>query len=131
MNLTPTGNTGNYFSQQDREARRAEWMETLSLKPIRAMGDHNLKFGSIIARTSNRGEFAARPVNILEEQGRLLRRIEFSGGAPFDLKDLETHFFGQDHWVVSKKLALDLGLRFERQGITETLRFAPRAGLAW
>src|SRR5262249_27186314 len=34
MNLTPTGNTGNYFSWQDREARRAEFMETLSLKPI-------------------------------------------------------------------------------------------------
>ncbi|MGH9855592.1 MAG: TonB-dependent receptor, partial [Blastocatellia bacterium] len=131
MNLTPTGNTGNYFSRQDREARRAEWMETLSLKPIRGVGAHNLKFGSIIARTTNRGEFTARPVNILDEQGALLRRIEFSGGAPFDLADLETHFFGQDHWVITPKLALDLGLRFERQGITETFRLAPRAGLAW
>ena len=82
MNLTPTGNTGNYFSQQDREARRAEWMETLSLKPIQSSswlfgGDHNFKFGAIIARTSNRGEFIARPVNILDDQGTLLRRIEF------------------------------------------------------
>ncbi|MGH9766557.1 MAG: TonB-dependent receptor [Blastocatellia bacterium] len=131
MNLTPTVNTGNYFSWQDREARRAEWMETLSLKPIRGIGAHNLKFGSIVARTSNRGEFVARPVNILDNQGTLLRRIEFSGGSPFDLTDLETHFFGQDHWVITPKLALDLGLRFERQGITETFRLAPRAGLAW
>lgn len=131
MNLTPVGNTGNYFSEQDREARRVEWMEVLSLKPIRNIGSHNLKFGSIVARTSNRGEFIARPVNILDDQGRLLRRIEFTGGAPFDLKDLETHFFGQDHLVVTQKLALDLGLRFERQGITDTFRLAPRAGLAW
>ena len=139
MNLTPTGNTGNYFSLQDREARRAEWMETLSLKPIRSSGafgrvfggEHNLKFGSIIARTSNRGEFVARPVNILDNQGTLLQRIEFLGGEPFDLADLETHFFGQDHWVVTPRLALDYGLRFERQGITETFRLAPRAGLAW
>jgi hypothetical protein len=131
MNLTPTGNTGNYFSSQDRDARRVEWMETISLKPINAMGAHNLKFGSIIARTSNRGEFTARPVNILDDRGALLRRIEFSGGAPFDLKDLETHFFGQDHWVLSQKFALDYGLRFERQGITDTFRLAPRAGLAW
>src|SRR5499426_1614886 len=131
MNLTPTANTGNYFSWQDREARRAEWMETLSLKPILGVGEHNLKFGSIIARTSNRGQFIARPVNILDEQGTLLRRIEFSGGSPFDLADLETHFFGQDHWVITPRLAFDYGMRFERQGITETFRLAPRAGLAW
>jgi hypothetical protein len=135
MNLTPTGATGNYFSWQDREARRAEWMETLSLKPIRSSrafgGEHNFKLGSIIARTSNRGEFVARPVNILDNQGTLLRRIEFLDGEPFDRTDLETHFFGQDHWVVTPRLAFDYGLRFERQGITETFRLAPRAGLAW
>jgi Carboxypeptidase regulatory-like domain/TonB-dependent Receptor Plug Domain len=135
MNLTPTENTGNYFSWQDREARRAEWMETLSFKPIQGSslfgGDHNFKIGSIVARTSNRGEFRARPVNIFDNQGTLLRRVEFLGGEPFDRTDLETHFFGQDHWVVSPNLAIDYGLRFERQGITETLRLAPRAGFAW
>src|SRR5262245_14820352 len=132
MNLTPTGNTGNYFSWQDREARRAEWMETLSFKPIQGSslfgGDHNFKIGSIIARTSNRGEFRARPVNIFDNQGTLLRRIDFLGGEPFDRADLETDFFGQDHWVVSPRLAIDYGLRFERQGITDTFRLAPRAG---
>jgi hypothetical protein len=136
MNLTPTGNTGNYFSWQNREARRAEWMETLSLNPIRSSswlfgGDHNFKIGAIIARTSNRGEFRARPVNIFDNQGTLLRRIDFVGGQPFDRTDLETDFFGQDHWVVSPRLAIDYGLRFERQGITETFRLAPRAGFAW
>jgi hypothetical protein len=131
MNLAPEGNSGNYFSSQDREATRAEWMETLSLKPIRNIGAHNLKFGSIVARTTNRGLFEARPVNLLDGQARMLRRIEFTGGEPFDLKDFEIHFFGQDHWVVTPRLALDLGLRFEHQGITETTRIAPRAGLAW
>jgi len=134
MNLSPTGNTGNYFSEQDRAARRAEWIETLSLKPIRSFsggGAHNLKFGSIIGRTSNEGVFIARPVNILDAQGRRLQRIEFAGGQPFDLEDLEVVGFGQDHWVVTPKLAFDLGTRFERQGITETFRIAPRVGLAW
>jgi hypothetical protein len=135
MNLTPTENTGNYFSSQNRDARRAEWMETLSFKPYQSPGmfegEHNFKVGSIIARTSNRGEFIARPVNILDNQGTLFRRIEFLGSQPFDRADLETDFFGQDHWVVSPRLAIDYGLRFEHQGITETFRLAPRAGLAW
>src|SRR6266436_5124307 len=34
MILTPTGNSGNYFSNQNRRASRAEWIETFSLPPI-------------------------------------------------------------------------------------------------
>jgi len=132
MVLSPTGNSGNYFSQQNRDATRAEWTETLSLRPFQNLaGTHNLKFGSVIARTTNAGEFTARPVNIVDTQGRLLRRIEFTGGQVFDRHDLETHFFGQDHLNITPKLSLDFGLRFERQGITETYRWAPRVGIAW
>src|SRR5262249_20080919 len=43
----------------------------------------------------------------------------------------ELAFFGQDHWVINSRFALDTGLRFERQGITESFRVAPRIGLAW
>ncbi|MBK9708452.1 MAG: TonB-dependent receptor [Acidobacteria bacterium] len=131
MVLTPTGNRGNYFSSQDRDATRAEWMETVSLKPLSRLGAHNFKFGSIIARTTNRGAITSRPVNILDPQNQLLQRIDFTTGGRFDLTDLETHFFGQDHWVMSPKLAMDLGLRFERQSITGIYRWAPRIGLAW
>jgi hypothetical protein len=131
MILTPTGNQGNYFSEQNRHASRIEWLETYSLAPINAMGAHNLKFGATVARTNNRGEFVARPVDIEDTDGRLIKRIDFVGGQPFDRYDLETGFFGQDHWVLSPKLSLDVGTRFERQGITESFRVAPRIGVAW
>src|SRR5205085_12250918 len=77
MTLAPQGNSGNYFSDQDRHASRIESIETYSLAPIKAMGAHNLKFGSTIARTTNRGDFIARPINILDAEGRLIKRIEF------------------------------------------------------
>src|ERR1044071_3648641 len=80
MTLTPVGNTGNYFSEQDRRASRIEWLETYSLSPISAFGAHNLKFGMTLARTTNRGEFTARPVNIEDASGSILKRIEFVGG---------------------------------------------------
>jgi hypothetical protein len=131
MTLTPTVNRGNYFSQQDRDASRIEWLETYSFAPLKAWGEHNLKFGSSIGRTANDGTFNARPVNIRDENDRLLKRIEFVGGQPFDRADTETNFFGQNHWVMTPRLAMDFGVRFERQGITDTMRFAPRAGLAW
>lgn len=132
MTLTPTGNSGNYFNQQDRNSSRVEWLETLSLKPIHnRLGAHNLKFGTGITRTGNRGEFLARPINIRDTAGNLLKRIEFDGGGPYRRNDLEVAVFGQDHWVVTPKLAVDVGTRFERQGVTETFRIAPRFGLAW
>jgi hypothetical protein len=130
MVLTPEGNSGNYFSQQDRRASRLEWLEIFSVKPINMMGAHNLKFGTTVAHTTNRGMFDARPVSIETADGRPVKRIEFEGGQPFDRADVETGFFGQDHWVVNQKLAVDIGARFEHQGITESFRVAPRVGLA-
>jgi hypothetical protein len=131
MILAPTGNSGNYFSEQDRRASRAEWIETYSLSPINLYGAHNLKFGSTIARTTNRGEFNARPIEIEDNSGNVVKRIDWIQGKPFDRYDLETGFFGQDHWVINNRLAVDVGTRFERQGITDTMRVAPRIGLAW
>ena len=131
MILTPTGNSGNYFSEQNRLASRAEWLEIYSLSPISGFGSHNLKFGSSVARTANRGDFVARPVLIEDTEGRLVKRIDWVGGSAFDRTDLETAFFAQDHWVVAPRLAIDIGTRFERQGITETIRVGPRVGLAW
>ena len=131
MILSPTGNSGNYFSNQNRHASRAEWIEIFSLPQLGGYGAHNLKFGTSVTRTSNRGEFEARPVLIKDNQGQLVKRIDWVGGQTFDRTDLETAFFGQDHWVITRKLAMDVGTRFERQGITDSTRVAPRVGLAW
>jgi Carboxypeptidase regulatory-like domain len=131
MTLAPQGNSGNYFSNQNRLASRIESIETYSLAPINAMGAHNLKFGSSIARTTNRGDFDARSINIRDASGRLIKRIDFVGNAQlFDRSDFETDFFAQDHWVINPRLSVDVGTRFDRQGITETIRVAPRVGIA-
>jgi len=131
MILTPTGNAGNYFSQQNRRASRAEWLETYSFAPMSWIGSHSLKIGSSVAHTRNRGDFLARPVEIEDIEGRLVKRIDWLGGRAFDRTDLETAFFVQDHWTMTPRLAVDIGTRFERQGITESTRVAPRIGVAW
>jgi hypothetical protein len=131
MTLTPVGNLGNYFSQQNREGSRVEWLETYSFAPIKAWGAHNVKVGSSVTRTTNDGRFVARPVNIEDLSGLLLKRIDFVGGSPFNRHDLETAFFVEDHWALRPNLSLDMGVRWDHQGITETFRVAPRMGLAW
>ncbi len=131
MILTPVGNRGNYYSQQNRHATRVEWMESLSLSPISHYGTHNIKFGTDVSRVTTHGEFLASPVNIVDTNNLLLKRIEFVDGKLFNRWDLDLGFYGQDHWTFNPKLAMDWGIRFEIQGITETVRIAPRFGLAW
>ena len=131
MTLTPTGNRGNYFSTQERDSARTEWIETLS-RPIRAGGTtHNLKVGSTLARTSNLGQIFERSIDFLGANGQRLRRIDFIGGSAYNKSDIETGLFTQDHWLVRSNLAVDVGTRLEHQSISGTLRIAPRIGVAW
>jgi hypothetical protein len=131
MVLTPTGNLGNYFSQESRRANRFEWIEEWTPRTFHFAGQHTLKFGSVLGHSENVGHFNARPVLIEDSGGHLLQQINFSGAGAFDLADTEPAAFAQDHWVLNSHLAIDAGLRLEAQTITYTTRAAPRAGFEW
>jgi hypothetical protein len=129
--LQPQGNSGNYFAQQYRDAERYGWLSTYSFAPWNKFGAHNYKIGSYVAESYDDGQMHERPIDIVNPAGGLLEHIGFTGGTPFSNADTEYAFFVQDHWTVSPHLAIDLGLRTESQEISEAIRFAPRAGLAW
>lgn len=131
MVLTPVGNTGNYFSSQTRQSSRLEWIENYSLKPLPFRGTHNIQFGATLANAEDSGSLLARPVLIEGVSGNLLKRIDFTGGKSFQRSDLEWASYGQDHWAVNQSLAVDAGLRIDRQSVATATRFAPRAGFAW
>jgi len=80
MLLTPTGNNGNYFSDQHRSASRVEWVETLSLEPIQSHGMHNVTVGMTVTRTEGNADTVERPVSMLNTAGQLVKRIEFVPG---------------------------------------------------
>ena len=63
--------------------------------------------------------------------GLPLQRIDYVGGKPYDISDVEPAFFVQDHWVINSHLAFDAGVRDEAQSITSTTRTAPRGGFVW
>jgi Carboxypeptidase regulatory-like domain len=129
--ITPLGNRGSYFAQQDRQASRTSWASTYSLGARQWLGAHNFKVGSYVARTNDNGQVSDRPIDLLNSAGQLFERISFTAGRPFDMTDAELAFFAQDHWLVSPRLALDLGIRSESQALSESFRLAPRVGVAW
>jgi carboxypeptidase family protein len=131
LTMAPWGNTGNYFEQQNRIASRAAWSSTYSFPQVNRGGSHNFKVGSYIAGSADRGQVNERPIDLLNGSGSLIERISFSGGRPYNQADTEFAFFGQDHWIVSPRVAVDLGIRTESQEVSESFRVAPRAGVAW
>jgi hypothetical protein len=131
LTITPEGNSGNYFAQQSRSSSRTGYLSTYSVHPIAGWGEHNLKTGIYVAPSSELSDIIERPFNILDSSGRLLQNVNFINGSPVKKTDTETALFGQDHWLISPRLAVDLGVRAESQELTEALRVAPRAGFAW
>ena len=57
MVLQPTGNSGNYFSQESRNSSRYEWIENYTVRPLHFMGEHTVQIGSIVGHSENMGEF--------------------------------------------------------------------------
>ncbi len=131
LTITPTGRSGNYFATQNRESWRVGWSPNYTFAPLVHLGTHTFKIGSYFARSTDEGEVQERPVNIMDAQNRLLECIGFWGGHPFGMGDTEYAVYGQDHWMISSRLAADFGVRTESQVLSHSFRVAPRAGIAW
>ncbi len=131
LKLAPAGNTGNYFEQQRRYSTRGAWSPTFALKPVRKLGLHEFKIGTYISYSDEIGQVSEHPIDILDGSGALTQQISFFGGHEFRMSDMDYAIFGQDHWTISKRLTIDMGVRTESQEVSESFRVAPRAGFAW
>jgi hypothetical protein len=129
--MQPQGNSGHYFAQQSRDAERYGLASSFSFAPWSRWGSHSFKIGAYAAGSYDDGQMLEHPIDVLDYAGRLLQRTEFTGGSPFDNNDNEYALYAQDHWIVSPHVAIDMGLRLESQEVSETIRVAPRFGIAW
>jgi hypothetical protein len=131
LTITPMGNRGNYFANKTRDASRYSGASIYSFAALAGWGTHNLKIGSYIAGSSENGQLNENPIDILGSAQQWIERIDFPRSRTFQISDIEYSFYGQDHWIVSPRLALDLGVRTESQQVSGAFRVAPRGGIAW
>lgn len=129
--LTPTGDLGNYYLRQSRDASRVQWIENASRPVTTSLGANDLKFGLEVSHTTGSVSANAQPIEIRDTLAQLLEQITFLAGAASTQSDTETALYGQDHWRPTRYLAFDWGVRVEDQTSTGSLRFAPRLGAAW
>ena len=129
--MSPTGNSGNYFADQNRDASRISGALTYAFSPIEKAGSHQIKVGGYFASSENSGNITERPIDIVDTSGVLLENISFRRVGSFDVSDVEQSYFAQDHWILTPRLAIEAGVRTESQQISGTLRVAPRFGFSW
>lgn len=131
LNIGPTGNSGYYFADQNRSAFRISGNSTYSFAPFARAGTHQFKIGVYFARSRHSGDIVERPINVVDTAGHVLVNIQFPRAHNFEVADVERAYFGQDHWIVTPRLAVDLGIRAESQQISGAIRVAPRIGFSW
>ena len=132
QNLTPTGESGNYFSTQARKSSRFEFLEIYDFPAQKIFyGTHNIKAGFNFTSVSNRMNYAARPFNVFRIDGTLAERTTFDAAPQFSVNNRTFTGFVQDRWILRQNFSLDFGVRIEDQRIASERNFAPRIGFAW
>ena len=119
---------GGFFNHQNRDTTRAEWEELFRSHPRHFFGSHELDAGADFAHSSYDGRQQFLPVQIVGVVGYPLEQIQFGPTSTFSVDQNETAWFVGDKWTVSNRLTFDLGVRFDRDSVTDSVNPAPRAG---
>jgi carboxypeptidase family protein/TonB-dependent receptor-like protein len=119
---------GGFFNLQNRETSHTEWEEIFRSHARHFHGAHELQAGVEFAHGTYDGRQEFRPVEILGLAGLPLERIQFGPASRSSVDQNEIAWFVGDKWTVSNRLTFDLGLRFDRDSVTDSVNTAPRAG---
>ena len=131
LTVLPDGNSGSYFADTRRSARRWQWQEQYFARTFKLAGEHSFKFGGELDHTNVSGRFDFRPIEIRRRDQTLSESVKFVG--PTVLARTLTEFGGfiQDRWVINKRLTLDSGLRLDRNSISGHNDVSPRVSILY
>src|SRR5437660_5729299 len=119
---------GGFFNRQDRQTARTEWEELYRSHPHHFLGSHELDAGTDYSHSSYDGRQQFLPAQIIGVTGYALEQIQFGPMSAFSVDQNEIGWFVGDKWTISGRLTFDLGLRFDRDSVTDSINTAPRAG---
>jgi len=131
MLLSPEGWGGNFFNSWARSSSQFQASPIFQLAPRTFIGRHELSIGVDATRRTFSGASVSQPVRMLREDGSLSEQIQFVGQGSLAASVTDVEEFIADHWMLSDRLAADLGGRFTSQTVGRTAAFAPRFGIAY
>jgi hypothetical protein len=122
--------TGGFFDRQARQSGHTEWEEIYQRDHRGFAGTHELKFGVDYVHDNYDGRIAFLPVAIFGVANLPLEQISFGPTSKFNIPQNSIAWFLADRWQPVQRLTIELGLRFDRDSITNSVNPAPRAGFA-
>lgn len=126
--ITPSGWAATSFSTQDRTATRvgasASWQKNLQT----SSGTHRVTVQADFATRRLRGTVAENSVQVLDDDGRLVREIRYGPAASIAAADRTLGITVRDTWRVSDSFQLDGGVRGD---VSSLGGFAPSARLGF
>ena len=128
--ISPQRRSGGWFNRQQRNSRRLEWLETLNLPEKKFHGVHALRFGLNVGHTVFDGRDTSSPVRVVRADGTLSQLIAFAGAGSLARNNTEFAAFVQDRWSLGRRLTIDAGFRFDRDGVAKENNLSPRFGFA-
>ena len=131
LTILPDGNTGSYFADTRRSARRFQWQEQYFARTLTLAGQHSLKLGGELDYTKLSGRFDFRPIVIRRRDQTISQRIDFAGPTFIDRPLSELSTFAQDRWVINQRVTLDVGVRFDRNSISDHNDLSPRLSILY
>jgi hypothetical protein len=146
--LTTQAAAGNYYLDATTLARRVQGLSNLYLPPHQWHGRHDIKVGTDLDRMNYGAQFTRQPISFLQANepmpGQLpepcatdangvpvvpytcARYSVFSGGAYSTLYNFEASAYAEDRWLVTNRLLIEPGLRFDWDEIVRNPLLSPR-----
>jgi hypothetical protein len=124
--LTPQINRGNYFADTRRRTSRLQIQEDYYFRTFEFGGQHSPKIGVEFDHTNLKADFRYNTIFLRRVDDTLAQRIDFTNPGQFDYDYNEVSAYFQDRFVVNSKLTLDMGARFDYDGVSGGKNIAPR-----
>lgn len=129
--LTVDGLGNNYFNEIDRQSTQVEFNLSRLHFISSAVGPHQMKIGGNLYSTQFDGTDRSYPIELVDGLGRPYGRITFEGLGRISASDVALGVYVQDQWRPTSNLAVDLGVRYDYERITDAQHLAPRFAFAY
>jgi len=139
---------GNYYLHENAAAQRIQGLSNLYLPPHPWHGRHDIKVGADVDRLNYDAQFLRQPISF-EQQGApppaqsaqpcataadgvpiapytCTRYSVFSGGNYASVYNTEGSAYAEDRWLITNRLLIEPGVRFDWDELVRTPLFSPR-----
>ncbi|HWQ57077.1 MAG TPA: carboxypeptidase regulatory-like domain-containing protein [Bryobacteraceae bacterium] len=129
--ITPYGNTGNFYVNMDRHSYRQQWTANVLLPTVEAGGSHQIRFGVDFERDSFRQETTRHEYRVLRTDLTIARQVTFTGNPYQQRRNFEGSHYVVDQWSPRKGLVIETGLRTDWDQVVRSVLWSPRISAAW